>query len=557
MANIFKTADNAEAQLNAGISPSALIITLGAGEGALFPNPKTGTTTSAGTSTTLNSTGIQAKGVAVGDIIENATDSSIAVITSVSTDSATTTELSGGGDNTWQNSDEWFIDRFIVTLNSRDENGAITVYEKVFIDSRNTDILIVNSAGRGFDGDDAQTWNPTPEIPVYVSLFVRSKQVESIKELISQDMRNLQQTRDTYISLLNARNWKTPVKVATTGPGTLASDFDNGSTIDNIIINTGDDILIKDQVDGSENGVYRVNASGAPTRREDFDENVEIIAAVVAVEQGDENEDNIWILTTDEPQIGVDDLLFQNISSGLTSAQAAILTGGTTTDASSLHTHIDFEKVLGVGFPIRNKSFINFSIQWAISTNVPSGDFWLNTWNLATGYLSHVALSNGGGGNASIITESTILPATWIRFSSNKIVICEFMLAFLGTGGVEGSFGLCDGTAPLSVFDGQTGGFAGFSYDTAGVLYAHTSANGVGHTEVDISSGLTLTDPNTYRIEFDPVGGEVRLYVNGILKATITTNLPSGTGDVRFGIGTSGDGKQPRQVTVPYFSVEK
>lgn len=53
---------------------------------------------------------------------------------------------------------------------------------------------------------------------------------------------------------------------ATTTAGTLASDFEDGDTIDTITLTTGDRILIKDQADPIENGVYTVNASGAPTR---------------------------------------------------------------------------------------------------------------------------------------------------------------------------------------------------------------------------------------------------------------------------------------------------
>ena len=56
------------------------------------------------------------------------------------------------------------------------------------------------------------------------------------------------------------------VVAATTGVGTLASSFENGDIIDNVTLVTGDKILIKDQASTSTNGVYVVNATGAPTR---------------------------------------------------------------------------------------------------------------------------------------------------------------------------------------------------------------------------------------------------------------------------------------------------
>ena len=60
--------------------------------------------------------------------------------------------------------------------------------------------------------------------------------------------------------------WKHPVRVATTVAGALASSFTNGSTVDDVVLATGDRILVKDQAAGAENGLYTVNASGAPAR---------------------------------------------------------------------------------------------------------------------------------------------------------------------------------------------------------------------------------------------------------------------------------------------------
>jgi len=64
---------------------------------------------------------------------------------------------------------------------------------------------------------------------------------------------------------------KKAVRVATLVSGTLASAFANGSVIDGVTLVTGDRILIKDQASPAQNGIYTVNASGAPTRATDFD----------------------------------------------------------------------------------------------------------------------------------------------------------------------------------------------------------------------------------------------------------------------------------------------
>ena len=70
--------------------------------------------------------------------------------------------------------------------------------------------------------------------------------------------------------------YKDPVRAATTAAGTLASSFQNGSAVDGVTLATGDRILIKNQSSAVENGIYTVNASGAPTRATDMDANAEV-----------------------------------------------------------------------------------------------------------------------------------------------------------------------------------------------------------------------------------------------------------------------------------------
>lgn len=120
---------------------------------------------------------------------------------------------------------------------------------------------------------------------------------------------------------VDALSWKESVIVATDAAGTLSTDFENGDTVDGVALVTGDRILIKDQATGAENGVYTVNASGAPTRATDFDADAEVNggAAVVAAE-GTANADTIFILTTNDPiVVGTTALVF-----------TALTTGGTT-----------------------------------------------------------------------------------------------------------------------------------------------------------------------------------------------------------------------------------
>jgi hypothetical protein len=93
-------------------------------------------------------------------------------------------------------------------------------------------------------------------------------------------------------------SWKEEVRVATTAAGTLATSFANGQTVDAITLTTGDRILIKNQAAGAENGIYTVNASGAPTRATDSDTAAEVVGTAVFVSFGTTNAGTRWVLST-------------------------------------------------------------------------------------------------------------------------------------------------------------------------------------------------------------------------------------------------------------------
>lgn len=97
-------------------------------------------------------------------------------------------------------------------------------------------------------------------------------------------------------------DFKDSVRCATTANGTLASDFENGDTVDGVTLATGDRILIKNQSTASQNGIYVVAASGAPTRATDFDADAEVTSGcIIPVAEGTANGDKLFMLTTNDP----------------------------------------------------------------------------------------------------------------------------------------------------------------------------------------------------------------------------------------------------------------
>jgi len=109
---------------------------------------------------------------------------------------------------------------------------------------------------------------------------------------------------------------KDSVKATTTANGTLSSAFANGQTIDGITLATNDRILIKDQSTQTENGIYTVNASGAPTRADDLAAGSDAAGAFVFVEQGTINAENGFVCTSNKGSavVGSNNLVFSQFS---------------------------------------------------------------------------------------------------------------------------------------------------------------------------------------------------------------------------------------------------
>lgn len=119
-------------------------------------------------------------------------------------------------------------------------------------------------------------------------------------------------------NLVSGLSYKNEVKAATTGTGTLASSFANGQTLDGVALVTGDRILIKDQSSGAENGIYTVNATGAPTRASDADSTAELNNATVYVTRGTVNGGREYTQSAQDPVVGTTPLTFVQKTSGIT-----------------------------------------------------------------------------------------------------------------------------------------------------------------------------------------------------------------------------------------------
>jgi len=270
------------------------------------------------------------------------------------------------------------------------------------------------------------------------------------------------------------------------------------------------------------------------------------------------------------PQLRIDDLAGSTLTTALanevatffgatdiTGAQAETLTDGS--DAGVLHNHLtQINKYEGAGEATQLKTY------WAFTLSGVDG------WTNERDFVINVAGGASIGVHATTDnTQSLITPIMAylttgasdrnIRFDDNKDVIVEFgWCDDNDQAGVEQSgFGLASTGVAFQDYDDQTVDAACFTRDAAKNLYAHTSNAGVGHTETLIA-GISLGVLQTYRIEFNP-GVDVKFYINGVLKATHTTNLPDGTNTINFGIGASGnsDASSTMIIVAPHCLIEK
>lgn len=87
------------------------------------------------------------------------------------------------------------------------------------------------------------------------------------------------------------------VRVATMSPGTLTTSFENGDVVDGVTLITGDRILIKNQSSGIENGIYEIQASGAPVRTPDANTGANAAGLFIIVNTGTVGANTTWLCT--------------------------------------------------------------------------------------------------------------------------------------------------------------------------------------------------------------------------------------------------------------------
>lgn len=328
---------------------------------------------------------------------------------------------------------------------------------------------------------------------------------------------------------------KDSVRVASTANIVIASALINGSTIDGVVVATGNRVLLKNQTTASENGIYVVVASGVASRSTDANTSAKVTSGMyVFVSEGTVSANMGYVLTTDDTiTLGTTSLTFTQFSG------AGQITAGT-----------------GL-----SKSGNTLSINTAVTADLTTAQTFTNK-TLTSPVLTTPTL---GVASATTVNKITLTPpatAATLTIADGKTLTASNTLTLTGTDASSVAFG-AGGTVAytnvatlssltsvgtltnLTVTNAINGTLTKTvtGTNTADLIYGNMADN----DQFRIRIGGTATNAGYVEIATADDGTEpiyVRQYTGVFTTLTRTATLLDGSGNTSF----------PGTVTAPTFS---
>lgn len=202
---------------------------------------------------------------------------------------------------------------------------------------------------------------------------------------------------------------KQAVRAASTADVDIANDLENADTLDGVTLATGDRVLLKDQTDASENGIYVVVASGAASRALDFDSLSpidEINGAYTFVQEGSTHAGKAFVQTGLVATLGTDDIDFVFFNS------AGTLTGHDMITISGSEVSVDLAATSG----LESTSPGNAGGELRIKLEASNPSLQIDGSNQLGAKLDAAGAITSGAGGLAVGTD-----ATTIEISSNAL----------------------------------------------------------------------------------------------------------------------------------------
>jgi len=166
-------------------------------------------------------------------------------------------------------------------------------------------------------------------------------------------------------------------EAGTTANIDLTADLQNGDTLDGVTLATGDRVLVKDQTDATENGLYIVVASGTASRDPEHDTIAELSGGMIVINQGTTNDNKIFLCTTDsDGTLG---------STNITYTQVTPSNTGTVTSIGLTQSGSEFTIS---GTPVTSAGNITIDVNRIAATKIGADTSVSNT---EFGYLANVS----------------------------------------------------------------------------------------------------------------------------------------------------------------------
>ena len=332
-----------------------------------------------------------------------------------------------------------------------------------------------------------------------------------------------------------------PVKVATITSMTLTTDFEAGKYIDDVELLYGDRILIKNQINQIENGIYTVNNTGSPTRSSDFGIGYAASGSAIFIRLGTINNGTSYNCSTSGPNdiVGTNNLTFVQFTGHIS----------VNVDSSSIEIFNDILRVsssmCGTGLTGGSGTSLSTLANQSHVTSV--GTLIAGTWN-----ANIIDVSHGGTGNSTFTPGQILFGNTTSAISTSSNLFWDNTKKSLGinTNSPDPSdtdgLNLLDRDIAIKCSDNSVSN-NGLFFQNSNNSYVwgiKRLSAGSGNAHLIISGGLPVTKANLTNnnlvLKSDSKIGinaanisdiDSQLYVNGdtkVIGKITSTNIDSG-----------------------------